>query len=602
MSSPSSSSSSSPSGARVALLAALVGFFAGTVFQTPTPTASTSFFFRTGSPDPSTPSSSSSPPSSRWTLRDVPVVPPPSSDWTPLQRAAVDAAGRGPLGQSEVLLGLSTSGAQAELQLGKFVDRLEALGLVPQYVLVALDDAIVSGFCAARKLTCVRRSLSEVGEAASKRTRLGEVVSALKYRVLAEVLAVGVHVLVVDSDIVLLDNPFCWLHRDADIEGASDGASDREAYGGSTEVTDPPLPPPFRFELFFLNSGHFYARATETTLAMIRSVADRVATENVWDQLAYNEELFTPRHEGNSVGLFGLGEGGAALTDEHERWLVERAYAAAARGGASSSSRATKEGAQFERTDSVPPAPGASAAASEEEGGGGGGGGSSSSSNKNLLAERLAWIRGVRRRTAVGGRQPRVRVMDYTRFANSKVAIFLHEVYYATHPSFPCPVTVHVNYHAADEKPARMDEVLGSLFKACLVHSEGRGSCAPYSTDHPEVGSSTRRAAAAIPAGLSPFGGGGALASGSLAQAASAWAAGSKTTTTTTTTTMMMTPATDPALAWALPAPAAPALDGFPDTARVLMDRVMASWERDTVLEDQRGRSAPSELLGEWEE
>lgn len=41
-----------------------------------------------------------------------------------------------------------------------------------------------------------------------------------------------------------------------------------------------------------MNSGLFYLRAGPRTLDLMRRIARRVTTEHVWDQTAYNQEMF----------------------------------------------------------------------------------------------------------------------------------------------------------------------------------------------------------------------------------------------------------------------------------------------------------------------
>lgn len=89
----------------------------------------------------------------KWHLREVPVDIPSSTEWTPLQQVAVEAAMAGvSLGQNEIILGVSTAGG-ALGQLDTFIDRLKAIGIVHQFVLVALDESLTDpdgGFCVTR--------------------------------------------------------------------------------------------------------------------------------------------------------------------------------------------------------------------------------------------------------------------------------------------------------------------------------------------------------------------------------------------------------------------------------------------------------------------
>ena len=44
-----------------------------------------------------------------------------------------------------------------------------------------------------------------------------------------------------DVDIVTLQNPFQFLHRDTDVEALSDGFDDRTAYGWNDGIDDPSM-------------------------------------------------------------------------------------------------------------------------------------------------------------------------------------------------------------------------------------------------------------------------------------------------------------------------------------------------------------------------
>ena len=72
-----------------------------------------------------------------------------------------------------------------------------------------------------------------------------EMSSAKKYRLLQRIVRLGYHVLLSDTDVALLDDPFLHLHRDADVECSTDGWSDLTAYGWSSRTKDPPLFPPW---------------------------------------------------------------------------------------------------------------------------------------------------------------------------------------------------------------------------------------------------------------------------------------------------------------------------------------------------------------------
>jgi len=74
----------------------------------------------------------------------------------------------------------------------------------------------------------------------------------------------------------------------------------------------------------------------------------------------------------------------------------------------------------------------------------------------------------------VGGRFPRVRVMDLLRFPNSKVALHHYEKLYKGDDAL-CPVLVHANYHLDKAETMRITE---RLFGSCVVAAD-RSTCAP---------------------------------------------------------------------------------------------------------------------------
>lgn len=317
-----------------------------------------------------------------------------------------------------------------------------------------------------------------------------ESISAMKYELLAEVLAAGVHVLLTDTDILFLDNPFCWLHRDSDIESQTDGGDGRQSYGWGEVIDEPPLFNPWRHHIYYLNAGFFYVRSSETTLAMMKSIADRLAVENLWDQHAFNEEVWTPRYSSSSMahdrGGFGPGSPfagndiGSGITLSHELAAMEETKLAAHK----AKRRPSSADASGDADGSAGVADGGGASDQEYE------------VPEPHVLEKLQWLREYRRRTVVGGRQPRVRVMDHLRFANSKVAVHFNDQYFKASPAALCPVVVHINYHLEKEK--LLKQSLEVLFERCAMHSP-RSTC--QDPDSTATSASSRGTAAAGGAG-----------------------------------------------------------------------------------------------------
>ena len=149
-------------------------------------------------------------------------------------------------------------------------------------VVVALDEPTATHVRGLGVATYVRSSLrSRTGSTDNHAT------SGLKFAVLRDFIAAGCSVLLSDVDVVWLQNPFTLpsLYRDVDVEGMTDGWDDPTAYGyewGGHGM----------LRLSARNSGLFYVRATHETLAMMGRLKGRMEREAVWDQTAYNEEMW----------------------------------------------------------------------------------------------------------------------------------------------------------------------------------------------------------------------------------------------------------------------------------------------------------------------
>ena len=83
----------------------------------------------------------------------------------------------------------------------------------------------------------------------------------------------------------------------------SDGWDDASAYG---HVHSLPMPDSAgggaftSLRLVARNSGLFYLAATKQCLRLTKILAERMAHEQVWDQSAYNMEIFRPAY-GNKL-------------------------------------------------------------------------------------------------------------------------------------------------------------------------------------------------------------------------------------------------------------------------------------------------------------
>ena len=99
------------------------------------------------------------------------------------------------------------------------------------------DDAVAkrlaaAGMRASPSVAYWKRSTSAAGS---------HKISAQKFQYVKEFLTVGCSVLMSDIDVVYLQDPFLFLHNDADVEGTTDGWDDGSAYGWTEHLDDPSM-------------------------------------------------------------------------------------------------------------------------------------------------------------------------------------------------------------------------------------------------------------------------------------------------------------------------------------------------------------------------
>jgi len=117
-------------------------------------------------------------------------------------------------------------------------------------------------------------------------------VSTLKYDLLRQFIATGTGVLITDLDLVYVSNPFENLHRDADIEGQTDGFSREWAHGKFGGIDDKTMGwggGGLYAQVFTINVGCMYVRPTARSAMLMVRVTHRMATEQAWDQQVFNE-------------------------------------------------------------------------------------------------------------------------------------------------------------------------------------------------------------------------------------------------------------------------------------------------------------------------
>ena len=131
-------------------------------------------------------------------------------------------------------------------------------------------------------------------------------VSTLKYDLLRKFIATGTGVLITDLDLVYVENPFPHLHRDADIEGQTDGFTLEWAHGHLSGITDKSMGwggGGLYAQVFTINVGCMYVRPTARAAALMARVAKRLASSPGWDQQVFNEEAILPAHGETTSGL-----------------------------------------------------------------------------------------------------------------------------------------------------------------------------------------------------------------------------------------------------------------------------------------------------------
>ena len=121
-------------------------------------------------------------------------------------------------------------------------------------------------------------------------------VSAKKFALIQEFVSVGCSVLLTDTDVTYQQSPFPYLYRDSDVESMSDGFDNDSANGFLQTVDDGSLGQARHrastFRVGALNSGMWYVSATHASLRLMKIMAHRMATEDLWDQSGYNLELW----------------------------------------------------------------------------------------------------------------------------------------------------------------------------------------------------------------------------------------------------------------------------------------------------------------------
>ena len=156
----------------------------------------------------------------------------------------------------EVLAAVADSHAPG---IYEFVDGIKRLG-VENFMIIALDDALHA------RLTNQGVAAYRVNTDAQGSHKI----SAQKFGIIKEFVERGCSVLLTDTDVAWMRDPFPFLYRDADVESMSDGWDNSSAHGFLDLVDDPAMGPDGRrraraFRVAALNSGMWYVSATEAS-------------------------------------------------------------------------------------------------------------------------------------------------------------------------------------------------------------------------------------------------------------------------------------------------------------------------------------------------
>ena len=188
----------------------------------------------------------------------------------------------------KVLVAVCNSGIIT--QLSKWVES-NRRAKIENMMIVAID-AQLPKWLDENKVAYWRRTTSAAGS---------HKISAQKFQYVREFLSIGCSVLMSDIDVVYLQNPFLFLHNDADVEGTTDGWDDGSAYGWTEHLDDPSMGAVGRFRpamrITAWNSGLWYIAATHAGMRLMSILAHRMATEDTWDQAAFGEEVTRPARD-----------------------------------------------------------------------------------------------------------------------------------------------------------------------------------------------------------------------------------------------------------------------------------------------------------------
>jgi len=119
------------------------------------------------------------------------------------------------------------AGADTHAMLAILFRSINRLDL--QQILVVGLDLATCTLSIEENIQCVR--FADIGSSEVEAAITSLNVAKLKWHVVKSILASGVSVLVIEPDTVLIQDPFQFLYRDSDVEGATDGWDDTSVRG-----------------------------------------------------------------------------------------------------------------------------------------------------------------------------------------------------------------------------------------------------------------------------------------------------------------------------------------------------------------------------------
>ena len=200
----------------------------------------------------------------------------------------------------EVLIAISNKNLLAD-QLPEWVRRVQQ-AKIRNHIVLALDEETRNAMIQINVpvFLCTPATLALEGTH-------NHAASAQKFHIIGKILRMGYHVFLSDTDVAWFQNPFASLDRDADVAAMTDGYTNETAYGAITGDDDPTMKwsrYSQAWRIHALNSGLFYVRSNERTIALMDSIHGHLQERNDWDQSVFNMYIQAPLgYPGKTAGV-----------------------------------------------------------------------------------------------------------------------------------------------------------------------------------------------------------------------------------------------------------------------------------------------------------